>query len=79
MAMKDITDKQVLQAYKDSRDLRKNKNMVWPEELLMQRTGEPEKVCYRCMERAEDRGLIDSGVTTRSGWLTDEGEKLLSS
>ena len=49
----------------------------WPYELLAERTGECEKVCYRAMERAYDRGLIEFGTSLRSGWLTDEGEALL--
>lgn len=79
MAMKDITDKQVLLAYRDAKVMRENGNMIWPEELLVQRTGQPKKVCYRCMERAEARGLVNRGVSTRSGWITDEGEKVINS
>jgi len=38
---------------------------------------EIEKVCYRAMERAESHGLIDYGVSLRSGWLTNKGILLL--
>ncbi len=60
MSMKDITDKQVLQAYLDAEEMREHGNMVWPDDLLAQRTGQAEKVCFRCLERAEDRQLIES-------------------
>jgi hypothetical protein len=49
----------------------------WPYELLSEITGECEKVCYRAMERAFKRGLLDYGVSLRSGFLTPEGKKLL--
>lgn len=74
MARKDITDLQVLKAYQESKRINMDK---WPYEILMEWTGEPEKVCYRAMERAENRGLIDCGITLRSGWITDKGKELL--
>jgi len=51
--------------------------MKWPYEILQEVTGQPEKVCYKAMERADDRGLIDYGVSLRTGWITEEGMKLL--
>jgi hypothetical protein len=72
-----VTTLQVLQAYADAwtgpRDER-----VWPEVHLMNRTGQCEKVCCRAMERACRSGLIEYGVTMRSGWLTDKGKALLA-
>ena len=50
----------------------------WPNEILARETGEPEKVCYRAMERASRKGLINYGVSLRSGWLTPEGWEFLS-
>ncbi|HEY5581243.1 MAG TPA: hypothetical protein VIK56_08775 [Rhodoferax sp.] len=76
MATKDITDLQVLQAYDDSK--KTGYSIGWPEDLLQQRTGQPEKVCACAVERAVGRGLIDYGVTLRSGWLTEKGASLLS-
>lgn len=75
MAVKDITDVQVCQAYIDARaaDLRR-----WPCEFLVERTGQPEKVCYRAMERAARRDLIDYGVSLSTGWLTDKGKELIN-
>lgn len=74
MAVKDITDAEVCQAVSDCReDGWKN----WAYKLLSERTGQPEKVCYRAMERAAKRGLVDYGVSLRTGWLTDAGKKLI--
>lgn len=73
MATKHITDKQVLEAYVQySKD-----NSKWPYEILMERTGEPEKVCFNAMLRAVKRGYIDYGVSVRSGWLTPKGIEYL--
>jgi hypothetical protein len=72
MATKDIPDKAVLLAYQEYRKLN-----TWPEKLLMQMTGQPYKVCLKAMERASKRGLIDHGVSIQSGWLTEEGKKVL--
>jgi hypothetical protein len=73
MARKDITDRQVCEAYqayaKDRNDS--------PEKYLMKLTGQPEKVCWSAMERACSRELIDYGVNIRAGWLTDKGKALL--
>ena len=76
MAVKDISDAQVcaaVQAFRD-RDL----DPPWPYEALAIETGQPEKVCYRAMERAERRGLIDVGVSLRAGWLSEKGKALLA-
>lgn len=82
MAMKDISDKQVVQAYIDCKP-----DGLWgpymanqrkyPYQLLAQLTGQSEKVCYKCCERADDRGYIDYGVSLRTGWVTDKGMELL--
>lgn len=93
MATKDITDQQVCQAYADcapppetdwSTALHEwatgNLTLAdrpWPYELLMQRTGQPENVCYRACERAERHGLVEYGVSLRAGWLTQKGKALL--
>ena len=73
MAVKDITDKQVLEAYLKFQE----NNELWPYEYLGQVTGEPLKVCYRALERASKRDLIDYGVSLRSGWITAKGKALL--
>ena len=74
MATKDITDKQVCEAM---RDAGAGGFAQLSQELLAVRTGQPENVCYKAMERAEERGLIESGVSLRTGWLTEKGEALL--
>jgi hypothetical protein len=74
MATKDITDRQVCEAYA----ARAKDGLPWPDDRLAAMTGQCEKVCYRAMERAEQRGLIEYGVSLRSGWLTDKGLALLA-
>lgn len=73
MATKDITDKQVCEAYVES----KASPALWPYEILERITNQPEKVCCRAMERARRRGFIDYGVSLRSGWLTEKGRELI--
>lgn len=74
MAMKDITDKQVVKAYNL---VNSGLDKRYPYEILMEMTGQSEKVCYRAMERACDRDYIEFGVSLRTGWLTEKGEELL--
>lgn len=80
MATKDISDKQVCEAVRDARaaDWKRGGKECWPYDLLAERTGQPFKVCWRALERAEARGLIEYGASLRTGWLTQEGEGLLS-
>lgn len=75
MGTKDITDLDVCRAVADFRA--GGLEGRWPYELLAQWTGQPEKVCYRAMERAERRGLLEYGVSLRTAWLTDAGRALL--
>lgn len=49
----------------------------FPYETLAAETGQPEKVCYRAMQRAERRGLVEYGTSLRTGWLTPAGKTLL--
>lgn len=77
MSTKDILDAEVLRSYVDAKAIRETGREVWPLDILEERTGQCEKVCWRAMERASRRGLIDSGVSLRSGWLTDKGLALL--
>ena len=74
MAVKDISDLMVCKAFVESR---KCDWQRWPYEFLTEWTGQPEKVCFRAMERADRRKLVDYGVSLRSGWLTQKGEALL--
>jgi hypothetical protein len=74
MATKDISDLQVVGAYHLSKI-----SGDWPEDILMKATNESEKVCYYAMARAAKRGLIDYGVSLRSGWITEKGHQLIKS
>lgn len=74
--MKDIPDKMVLLAYK-TYSVNKLAGK-YPYDYLMEISNQPLKVCYRCMERAADRDLIDYGVSLRTGWITDKGMELLN-
>jgi len=80
VATKDISDRQVCEAYAEMG--RQRQGAVWryqtAEELLMQSTGQCLKVCLNAMQRAENRRLIDCGVSLRTGWLTDAGKALLN-
>lgn len=76
MATKDITDIQVLRA-QDA--WRKNTRGPWSYEILHAETGEPIKVCYRALERAYKRGLLECGVSLRTAWFTKKGSDLLDS
>ena len=75
MSMKNISDAQVCRAVQDFQDRRLEG--PYPYETLAAETGECEKVCFRAMERACRRRLIEYGVSLRTGWLTREGKALL--
>jgi hypothetical protein len=83
MSTKDVTDKMVCDAYAEmhrQRDQGRGKpwaDYEFPYVILMRMTGECEKVCYRAMQRACDRNLIEYGVSLRTGWLTDKGLALI--
>lgn len=47
-------------------------------EMLVRITGAPERVCMAAQERALDRGLLDYGVSLRTGWPTDAGKALIA-
>ena len=80
MATKDISDLEVVEAYihfKISSGLYGIHDR-WPCLILMAWTGECEKVCYSAMERAQNRGYIECGVSLRSGWVTQKGMDLVA-
>jgi len=80
MATKDITDLQVCEAFAQMRSRREAGEIsVYVDDILHQHTGEHMKVCFRAMERACSRGLVDYGVSLRGGWLTEAGIELISS
>jgi len=49
--------------------------MTW--QYIQKETGAPEKVIYAAMEREDNRGLLEWGVSLRTAWLTKEGEQRL--
>lgn len=80
MATRDISDVQVLKAYQEFKKYTGpwiESQCLFPYGVLMQWTGLSFKECYAAMERAERRGLIEYGVSLRSGWITEKGIKLL--
>ena len=81
MARKDISDKQVCCAFAES-DRQRGPNIgdryELPGEIIHRETGQPEKVCYAAMERAEDRGYLEYGVSLGAGWLTKKGKELIT-
>lgn len=56
-------------------DLPQNRmrRVPYPYDRLCAVLGCPEKVAYSAMERAADRGLIEYGVSLRTGWPTEKG------
>lgn len=75
MATKDISDLQVCRAVQLFQD--QGLDGPYPYAALAQQTGQAEKVCYCAMERACKHGLIEYGVSLRTGWLTKKGRELL--
>jgi len=73
MKTADITDYAVLLAYQKS----KADPDKFPESILMRELGAHPKVCAAACVRAFERGLIDYGVSLRTGWITDKGWRVL--
>lgn len=71
----DITDDQVVQACIDWHG---GPGDGWVTDLLVERTGATYEVVEAAMERADDRDLIDYGVSLRGAWATPEGKSLLT-
>lgn len=78
MARKDISDLQVLRAYRQAWAEPKRQPFLYPEQILHAETGEPVKVCLAAMMRASVRDLIDYGVSLRAGWITYKGLAMLA-
>ena len=80
MARKHITDVMVCEAcdafHHPDPDIT---NRPDPLEYLCLRTGQSPKVCWRAMERACSRNLIEWGVSLRYAWVTPKGRALLAS
>ncbi len=74
MATKDITDVQVCEAVREANECH---FQHFPYDFLGHWTRQPFKVCYCALERASRHGLIECGVSLRTGWLTEKGKALL--
>lgn len=72
---KDINERELLE-YIQARK-KKNFDLPNPVEAWVAK-GFPEKVVYAKLEKLEDRGLIECGVSIRQCWLTQKGEARLS-
>lgn len=75
MSRKHVTNDVVCYAYYIARKKNKDPNFVY--KFLSRVTKEQEKVCFRAMERACKKGLINFGVSLQCGWLSDKGKDLL--
>lgn len=75
MATKGISDVQVCGACRAAHLLGLSKGTSL--EILMRMTGQPQKVCYRAMQRAQSRGYIGCGVSLRTAWVEEKGLALL--
>ena len=75
MQRKDINNIEVCQAVQEYQHDRGKSSC----EILAEKFSCDEKLAYSVCERAEDDGLIDYGVSLRTGWLTEKGEQLLNS
>jgi hypothetical protein len=51
---------------------------VTADEVLKRLTKKPMRVIWRAISRARNRGLIECGVSTRTGWPTQKGYDLLA-
>lgn len=72
MKTSDISDLDVCKAYLVWRYIGK-----YLYEILMGQFGCPYKVGYAACKRADRKGLVDCGVSLRTGWLTEKGEQLV--
>ena len=54
-----------------------NGDELAPWEILMDEFDAPEKVVYAAMEREDNKGRIDYGVSLRTAWVTREGYEFL--
>lgn len=77
MKLRDISDTEVCQAVANYQDAAVGDRGLFPYERLARKFNCDEKLAYRACERAAKRGLIEYGVSLRTGWLTEKGKELL--
>ena len=78
MSVKDITDRQVCEVVELMARERLHTGHLTMLGLLSDMTGQPEKVCWRAMERTCRRDLIDYGSSLNGAFLTPKGLALLA-
>ena len=76
MKRSDISDKEVCLAV--ARYWANEQRGDYPYEDLAEKFGCDEKLAFSACERAVDHGLIEYGVSLRTGWLTEEGKALIA-
>jgi hypothetical protein len=74
MAAKDVTTLMVLETLADDRFT--GRTTVLAE--LQRRSGQPEKVIFRALERDDSKGFLDYGTWLWGAWLTDKGRAELA-
>lgn len=80
MKRSDISDKEVCEAVAYyQKMIHARLDTDFPYEMLAKKFGCSEKVAFSACERADEHGLIEYGVSLRTGWLTDKGKALLDS
>ena len=76
MKRRDISDLDVVKAVAEYNE--DPHHSRFPYETLAEQFDCDEKLAYSACERACKNGLIEYGVSLRTGWLTKKGEKLLT-
>lgn len=74
MKRRDISDYEVCKAVAEYQQTKGD----FPYETLAEKFNCDEKLAFSACERAERNGLIDYGVSLRTGWLTEKGKSLLT-
>ena len=70
----DISTKTVLEAAELAHT--EKVGMTW--KYIQRKMNAPEKVIYAAMEREDNRGFLEWGVSLRTAWLTKAGKAKLS-
>lgn len=71
---KEITQRMVLEAYAQ-RDVRRH---IYGPDILRRDIPAPNKVIHSAIKRELDRGMIEFGISLKTGWLTYAGEARLA-
>ena len=78
MKRSDIPTIEVLKAYQKYDQNRYSESITeFPTEMLMKKYNCSEKLVYSAIQRDYNNGLIEFGISIRTGWLTDKGIDIL--